>query len=96
MWDDSRKTLALLLALLISRRKEKKKKKKKKETSLTPMNLCTFCKHPSNIINISLWCIKISFHSMYPLPSNISVKLNEKIRKMIKGILVILHIYVGI
>jgi hypothetical protein len=45
-------------------------KKKKKGISLTPppphTNFCVFCRHPSIVQNLSLWCIELSFRFKYP------------------------------
>jgi hypothetical protein len=53
---------------------------------LPSMNLRIFCKHPSNIQILLFWCVELLFRSKYPLLLNVAVKLNEKIRKMPKGI----------
>jgi hypothetical protein len=46
--------------------------------------------------NLSLQCIELSFRFKNPLPLSIAIKLNEKMRKITKSILVISHISVGI
>ena len=43
------------------------------------------------IQNFSLWCIELSLRFKYPIPLNIVVKLNGKMKKMTKGLLVISH-----
>jgi hypothetical protein len=59
--------------------------------SLNPLKFRAFCKHPSKIQSLSLLYIELLFHFKYPISLNIAVKLNEKMRKITKGILVISH-----
>jgi hypothetical protein len=74
---------------------KKKKKKKNGETLLTSLNFRDFCRHFSNFQKLLFWCIEFLFCFKYHLlPLNIVVKLNRKLRKMVKGILIILYIYV--
>jgi hypothetical protein len=61
---------------------------------INPINFRDFCRYSLMFKNFYFGVSNFCFVSSTLLPLNIAVNLNEKMIKMTKGILVILHIFV--